>query len=417
MDLDEFLRINNAIMNKIMSTKPRDIVRWYTIINKGNMNIRIQLFLSKKLASLTSDVVLKEAIHRRAYIGACAMMYMHPRFIDELTSEAEKILLTPTSMLNEEKITKIAELKSYTDARECLRFFFHELVSGRPLNPKLMPLCEKYYNSGIMLPHLGLLIHDSQRIDVGSIAHVREIAYNYLVTWFLGVIRDISYGSLGAGEIGTFGAHVGRGKTTTVFHSLRTALMSIGFDQRQAEEYSSKLIIFDPELTLDVIDSILTNEVKVPFLIIDNASSAFPRHWIQIGGDLMKRFLKFNRILANIRALSGITLFIPNAPDEIASFIRNASTLRVKGFKIDYPKLVATVFKWDKPALSIKSDEIVTSSTIVSIFIYPLLKLPEKVYELDQKEKNKVARKEVSELKAKTIEIIEKKTKTGGEAQ
>jgi hypothetical protein len=217
-------------------------------------------------------------------------------------------------------------------------------------------------------------------------------------------MRNIAYGSTGAGEIGVFGAYIGRGKTTTVFYSLKTALIAIGFSEEKAEEYASKLIILDPDLTLDVLDAIVDSDVKVPFLIIDNASSAFPKHWIQIGGSQMKRLIRFNKILANIRALSGITLFIPNGPNEVSSFIRSFSTLRIRGYKIDYIKFDGSVFETDKEVLSLSVDENVVKTNIVaSIFIYPLIKMPDRMYKVDQEAKKIVSKHEVKAMKTEKV--------------
>jgi hypothetical protein len=251
---------------------------------------------------------------------------------------------------------------------------------------------------------LGALIHDSRRVDIGSMARVRELVFNQLVKWFLEVMRNIAYGSTGAGEIGVFGAHIGRGKTTTVFYSLKTALMTLGFSEEKAEEYASKLIILDPDLTLDVLDAIVDSGVKVPFLIIDNASSSFPKHWVQLGGSLMRRLIRFNKILANIRALSGITLFIPNGPNEVASFIRSFSTLRIRGYKIDYIKFDGSVFEIDKevPALGV-DENVVKTNIIASIFIYPLIKMPDRMYNMDQEIKVVVSRHEVEAIKTDKV--------------
>jgi hypothetical protein len=401
MDIDEFLRINSIVMDRIRQTPTQIIQQRIQDVNKGNSTILIQIDLAKKLANTSSDIVLREVITRRAYIGACAMMFMHPQFVDELVSESEVI---DAVALSEKKIVKIAGLKGVEEARTCLQTFFYDMLlkrMGSYASYKNVPECTKYYQSGVMPAHLGVLIHETRRVDIGSISRVREFVYNQIVTWFLEVMRNISYGSMGAGEIGMFGAHVGRGKTTTVFYSIKSALMSIGFDESKAEEYASKLIILDPDLTLDVMEAILLNETKVPFLIIDNASSAFPKHWVQLGGNLMKRYIRFNKILANIRALSGITLFIPNAPTELASFIRSASTLRIKGYKINYVKFDGSVFELDKEVPSTEIGKNVTKADIIaSIFIYPLLKLPEQMYNLDREEKTIVSRHEIEAIKS-----------------
>jgi len=396
-------------MERIKQTPVENITKWIDNLHTGNGSILRQIDQAKIVVSQSHNIALKETVVRRAYIGACALMYMHPRFIDELVSEAEII---NDGLLNEKKIVQATNLKSVEDARICLRTFFNEMLffsMNDNLSFSYVPECYRYYRSGLMLPHLGVLIHDSRRVDIGSIAHVRELVFNQLVIWFLEVMRNIAYGSTGAGEIGVFGAHIGRGKTTTVFYSLKTALMIIGFSEEKAEEYASKLIILDPDLTLDVLDAIVESGVKVPFLIIDNASSAFPKHWVQLGGSQMKRLIRFNKILANIRALSGITLFIPNGPNEVASFIRSFATLRIRGYKIDYIKFDGSVFETDKEVLSLSVDENVVKANIVaSIFIYPLIKMPDRMYNMDREIKTVVSKHEIEAMKTdKAVEEAE----------
>jgi len=402
--VSEFLRVNSIVMERIKQTPVEIITKWIENMNRGNSAILKQINQTKIVASRSKDTAIKELVVRRAYIGACALMYMHPWFIDELVSEAEVVRY---SLLDERKIVQAVGMKSIEDARNCLKTFFYELLAYKMSNNlsfSYVPECFEYYKSGMLLPHLGVLIHDSRRIDVGSISRVREYVYNRLVTWFLEVIRNIAYGSAGAGEIGVFGAHIGRGKTTTVFYSLKTVLMAIGFSAEKAEEYASKLIILDPDLTLDVLDSVVNNGVKVPFLIIDNASSAFPKHWVQFGGSLTKRLIRFNKILANIRALSGITLFIPNGPNEVASFIRSFSTLRIRGYKIDYIKFDGSVFEMNKEIPSLSMDEnVVKTNIIASIFIYPLIKMPNRIYNLDQEIKMTVSKHEIEAIKTDKV--------------
>lgn len=405
MDVSEFLRVNNIVMERIKQTPVEIITKWIENISKGNTTILSQINQVKSIVNQSKDIALKEKVVRRAYIGACALMYMHPRFVDELVSEAEVV---SQGLFNEKRIVQATNLKSVEDARNCLRTFFYEMTVSKKMNNNLsfsyVQECFDYYESGLLLPHLGVLIHDTRRVDIGSIARVREFVFNQLVKWFLEVMRNIAYGSTGAGEIGVFGAHIGRGKTTTVFYSLKTALMAIGFSEEKAEEYASKLIILDPDLTMDVLDAIVDGGVKVPFLIIDNASSAFPKHWIQQGGSLMKRLIRFNKILANIRALSGITLFIPNGPNEVASFIRSYSTLRIKGYKIDYIKFDGSVFEMDKEVLSLSVDENVVKTNIVaSIFIYPLIKMPDRMYNVDREIKVAVSKHEVEAMKTEKV--------------
>jgi hypothetical protein len=404
MDINEFLRVNNIVMDKIKRTPVENITKWIDNLHTGNGSILRQIDQAKIVVSQSHNIALKEVVVRRAYIGACALMYMHPRFINELVSEAEII---NDGLLNEKKIVQATDLKSVEDARSCLRTFFDEMLffwMNNNLSFSYVPECSRYYKSGLMLPHLGVLIHDSRRIDIGSIARVREFVFNQLVVWFLEVMRNIAYGSTGAGEIGVFGAYIGRGKTTTVFYSLKTALMTIGFSEEKAEEYASKLIILDPDLTLDILDAVVDSDVKVPFLIIDNASSAFPKHWIQLGGSLMKRLIRFNKILANIRALSGITLFIPNGPNEVSSFIRSFATLRIRGYKIDYIKFDGSVFETDKEVLGLNVDENVVKTNIVAnIFIYPLIKMPDRMYNLDREIKKVVSKHEIEALKTEKV--------------
>jgi hypothetical protein len=290
------------------------------------------------------------------------------------------------------------------DLRDCMAQSFAVISYHAGIEPRRRRLeekCVSYWRRGVVLPHIGSLLALGDR---PLEAPPRLIAVNALVPWILGVMRDLATGSLGAGSIAVVGASIGRGKTTTLYYSLRSALYALNPATKlsakipetasdlktEADDVIPYVMLLDPEDFLDAVYALANSGVKAPLLVVDNASVLFPKQWIRVSGELHRFYLKMNTVIDLLRGVCGAVVFVANAPNELASFIRNVATINITGREEPGIKAYSvTVYTWKRPTLRVREGEeqVRMRERIASVYVYPLLKLPEEIYKLDMKVK------------------------------
>jgi hypothetical protein len=317
-----------------------------------------------------------EHVKKLSTLGLHIAMFQSRKFVNTLISEVGV-------KSNEIELGKAIGLQP--DAmRECLEHCFDSVLKATL--PSLKE-CRTYWQRGAFLPHLGALafaISDKPppgdpRIDVA----------NALVPWVLGIARDIMTGSHGAGSIAVFGASIGQGKTSTIYYTLRAVLFILGHPE--PDRVVPSLITLDMEEFLEVMSALADSDEKAVIIVVDNASIIFPKQWHRYGGTLHRFFLEANKLIDMLRGKCGATIFVANAPDELASFIRNAATMNIRGREIDVKSYKVTVFTWKKTRLVSMGEEskLKQIEQPASIYAYPFLKLPPYMYVKDLNVKKK----------------------------
>jgi hypothetical protein len=407
MDFEKFINAQQKIWEWINKIGPGGVGKVARQIGHAYDTL---MAVFRASAAFTREVASKtprlKHLPRASLLGLYALMY-HDRC---LLSE----LLKTTPQSDEATLAEFFGL-SVEDLRDCLTqsyvtLSYHaEIEFWRRL---LEDKCVSYWKRGAVLPHIGsLLIHSSEKPPN---APPRLICVNALVPWILGVLRDLSTGSLGAGSIAVVGASIGRGKTTTLYYSLRSALYALNpavkptpklpetmADVRtEVDDVIPYLMLFNPEDFLDAVRALADSGMKAPILVVDNASILFPKQWIKATGELHRFYLNMNTVIDLLRGVCGAVIFVANAPNELASFIRNAATINITGREEPGIKTYSvTIYTWKRPTLRIREEEeqVKMREKIASIYVYPLLKLPQEIYKLDLKVKIETITKKTQE--------------------
>jgi hypothetical protein len=402
--VEDFLSANREVLRVIEESVKRSGGKELTRAVKIYERVYgVLWWIFRASASLAGEISsVKPAVTntlKLARLGLHVAMFQDKSFIDKLIDEVDKT--------DEEEVYSELLGIPVDDLRLCLEASYVTAMRGghwSPVEiattpaPGRIPIyrpqyCTPYWKRGFMLPHLGSLVAAISENPFEGVP--RRGVINALVPWLLGVVRDIASGSPGAGSIGIVGASIGMGKTTTLYYTLRAVLSTLGVSDPDSS--ASKLILLDPADFLDLVQVLSEREEKVPIVVVDNASAVFPKHWHRIGGEMHKFFLHMNTVIDMLRAVSGATVFVANAPDELASFIRNAATINIGGDEDDIKTYKVTLFTWKKRHIQVRREgEFLRKvERIASVYVYPLLKLPQEVYKRDLEVKRQVSKREL----------------------
>jgi hypothetical protein len=346
------------------------------------------------LRELVSRAPSLSHLPKASLLGLHALMYQGMELVARLMREDHTW---------EEKHLADAFGLSVEGLRECMfeTFQLCAMHMGRPTWWKhYRERCSAYWKRGAILPHLGALLLSVS--DNPPEPAPRLICSNALVPWILGVIRDMSTGSVGAGAIGVVGASIGRGKTTTLYYTLRSAIYSIApeLSPEELDRLVSSLMLLDAEDFIEALEALAEAGVKAPVLVVDNASVLFPKQWASFGGEVRRFFLRMNTVIDLLRGVCGAVIFVANAPGELASFVRNVATINISGREEPGIKTYSvTVFTWKRPTLRVREGEeaVRMKERIASVYVYPLLKLPQELYSRDLRVKVEVIKRTLRE--------------------
>jgi len=357
-------------------------------------------FVYKKLISqfkaaiaTGSDVggTLGSAILKVSPLGLHAFMFHDREFL-------ERALKAPHAKPYEHMLANSLRL-SIRDLRECLWHVF-ETYALRPLvsftddeGEDIAGECNRYRRLGLAVAHIGFIIRENP----GLMGSPGGVSYTALTPWILATIYAMAEGSIGAGSIATIGAPVGRGKTTTLYYVLRSVLNVLGHPE--PDSAASKLIFIDPFKFVDVAQELINRGEKAAILVVDNASALFPKHWVRLGGGWSRFYTHMNILINMIRSLSAVTIFVANNPGELSSFVRNAATTNIAGAEADIKPFTATIFTWKAAKLRVsqREEELVKREKLASVYVYPLLKMPNNLYKHDLEVKMEVNRRELAQ--------------------
>jgi hypothetical protein len=377
---------------KVFGFKYDLVVNTFSVANAFIKNISLSMNMSV------------EHMKKLSTIGLHIAMFQSREFVQQLLSEAGV-------ESNEIDLGKAIGLRPDV-MRECLEHVFDSMLNATL--PRLKE-CHTYWSRGIILPHLGALaIAVSDKPPPGD---PRTDVINALVPWVLSIVRDMVSGSHGAGSIAVFGASIGQGKTSTLYYTLRSVLYLLGHPN--PDHIVPHLMTLDMTEFLEVMSALAESDEKAMIIVVDNASIIFPKQWHRYGGELNRFFLEANRLIDMLRGKCGATIFVANAPDELASFIRNASTMNMHGREVDVKSYKVTVFTWKKTRLVSAGEEsrLKQVEQPASIYVYPFLKLPLFMYAKDLEVKKKAFAESISRLLKETKEKLETQSKKAGQEQ
>ena len=297
--------------------------------------------------------------------------------------------------------------------RECMVSIFESWVSFKEAG-RWDDVCEWYRGTGAVILHLGRILAANPGIE-GS---PRGVVINRLVTWMLEVLNSIASGGEAAGSIAVMGSHIGSGKTTTLYYTIRSIASILGHSD--PDYIASSLIFIDPEEFLYALEELVRRGEKAAIMVIDNASTLLPKYWYQVGGGMQQFYMKIHKSLNIIRSISAITIFVANGPEEIASFVRKMARLGISGAQLEIPTHIVTVFTWKGYGIRIteREEELTKRDRIASVYAYPLLKLPKHLYTYDLELKKEINKKVIAEAvkiyKEAVKNVKTKKARRGG---
>ena len=344
-----------------------------------------------------SNQVLPKALVSDAVVGLHAVTNLDHGFLLKAVAEAS----SPT-VRNLGRLLKMDP----GDMLDCLEESLRTLeTTGHPTDRK----CLDYWSRGAFLAHVGAGLTDAG-VSEGLPA---PVVLNALMPWILGVVKDIAYGSEAAGSIAVLGASIGQGKTTTLYYTFTSVLKLLGTPEPKAT--ASKLILLDPRDFLDALQLVLEAGEKIPLLAVDNASVLFPKHWVRMGGEWARYFHRMNTVVDLLRSVCGVAIFVANAPDELASFVRNVATLNIRGVPYRHRLYSVTVFTYRRAGLVMRygvDEEVLrTKQQISSVYAFPLLKLPPGMYLRDLESKREVTRSELAKAVESLRSALQEKTR------
>ena len=404
----DFLRVNRELLQRlgngdVAGYMSEGIERVESIVRSLLSQFRASIAASGRVGG-----VLGSAMRKVSPLGLHAFMFHDERLL-------RRVLEAPYARPHEPALAERLGMP-VEDMRECLRYVFetrslrHVLrMVGEDGGDDIAEGCNAYRRLGLAVPHMGFIL----KSDPGVEGSPGGVSYTALTPWVLSIIYAMATGSLGAGSVAVVGASVGRGKTTTIYYTLRSVLELLGHPD--PGDAASKLILLDPFEFLDVAQGLAERGEKAVVTVVDNASALFPKQWSRIGG-LQRFFVSMNAVIDMIRSMSAVTIFVANAPNELASFVRNIATMRVVGEEADVKPYTATIFTWRTVKLRVgqREEELVKREKLASVYVYPLLKLPSNLYRHDLEVKQEVNRRElIKALEAAREALLAQEGKKG----
>ena len=399
--VEEFVKASGSVWDAVQSAGPERVSRALSHVTR--MYTTVKDVFKAYIKYLYKDLSISRPLEARALmsdalLGLHALMYMDPGFL-------VKTVLGSKATPQEVRLSKYVGIDPST-MEACLEEFLLKLEDAESVGDS--GDCAEYWGRGAVLPHVGLALSSYGKPLVGE---PRKVVVNALVPWFLNVARGAATGSEGVGTVGVFGASIGRGKTTTVYYTLVTVLRLLGHPA--PEEVASRLILLNPEDFLVALEALLERREKSLLVVVDNASVILPKQWARIGGELSRFFVRMNAVMDMLRVSCGAVLFVSNAPGDIASFVRNMTTLDVRGEPRHHTLYDLTVFTWYRPSLSVtdREERLRYRQRVASVYAYPLLKLPPEMYRKDLEAKREISASSLAEAVRSLRTALEERKK------
>jgi len=218
-----------------------------------------------------------------------------------------------------------------------------------------------------------------------------ELASN-IVNWSKGSMNLSYY---------TVEGPLGCGKTTFLYYSILGALRII--TGAPPVEFEKRLwSLFGLRRVEDIVEVLsyynkLPESTYIPLLLIEDASSTLPKYWLWKGKEFVMKMHELHDLLVNLRGRLANMVFVANSISSLANFVRELSNARLRAFDRNIGATVHTVFYHGVG----NRDLLLKGLRALRLYggvAYPLTKLPDEVYELDRRWKNKAIAEITSKL-------------------
>jgi len=193
---------------------------------------------------------------------------------------------------------------------------------------------------------------------------------------------------------------VGHGKTTYSLSSLDIFLSLIGFKNEMSlsDEDLDLFRINDLETFHQVLKLSYKKNIRFPILILDDSSDWLTPYWTWTKKRSM--YEEIRDLLIYGRANVGVYVIVSNGPEDLSSFVRRLIEKRLSSISFSIPEtfVKATGFLLLERDRRKTSDELKTIESIVDSFVYPIMRMPQRIYEEDMAHKKEMIKKSIRRI-------------------
>ncbi len=195
---------------------------------------------------------------------------------------------------------------------------------------------------------------------------------------------------------------VGHGKTTYSLSSLDIFLSLIGFKNEIGlqDEDLDLFRINDLETFHQILKISYKKNIRFPILILDDSSDWLTPYWSWSRKRSM--YEEVRDLLIYGRANVGVYIIVSNGPEDLSSFVRRLIEKRLTAIFFDVPEtfVKASGFMLLSRDVRKSVDQFKHIEDIVDAFVYPLMKMPQKIYEEDMAHKREMIKRSVKRISA-----------------
>jgi hypothetical protein len=195
-------------------------------------------------------------------------------------------------------------------------------------------------------------------------------------------------------------SYVGHGKTTYSLSSLDIFLSLIGFKNELGLE-DEDLDIFrinDLETFHEILKISYKKNIRFPILLLDDSSDWLTPYWTWTKKRAV--YEEVRDLLIYGRANVGVYIIVSNGPEDLSSFVRRLIEKRLTAIFFDVPEtfVKASGFMLLSRDVRKSVDQFKHIEDIVDAFVYPLMKMPQKIYEEDMAHKREMIKRSVKRI-------------------
>jgi len=229
--------------------------------------------------------------------------------------------------------------------------------------------------------------------------------YTYLVFELIRIAKQEGFAFSKSSKHVSIESYVGRGKTTYALASLNIFFTLTGFKSATGLSEEDLGLIFritDLETFYNLVMEVSKygGSVRIPILILDDVSDWLSPYWAWSSSQTRMMYEKIRGTLIYGRSGIGLTLWVANSEDDIASFVRKLLEVRLTNIPFQYHGSLITLTGFKRVGKEEKRKRRFDPTEIVDVFVFPIMRLPQKIYELDLKWKSEMMRRRAEEAKS-----------------
>jgi len=193
---------------------------------------------------------------------------------------------------------------------------------------------------------------------------------------------------------------VGHGKTTYSLNSLDIFLSLIGFKNELGlqDEDLDLFRINDLESFHQILKISYKKNIRFPILILDDSSDWLTPYWSWSRKRSM--YEEVRDLLIYGRANVGVYIIVSNGPEDLSSFVRRLIEKRLTAIFFDVPETFVKasgfmlLYRDDRKSV----DQFKHIEDIVDAFVYPIMRMPQKIYEEDMAHKKEMIKRSIRRI-------------------